>query len=84
VTGLSPPRARMTVNTGITPASRGAGLLRDYQDCAESYPGAIWPVQAQRALRGMIHCLARRLNAYLERERTPTKRSPLCSDRCLN
>jgi transposase len=29
-------------------------LLRDYQDCAESYPGAIWPVQAQRALRGMI------------------------------
>jgi len=30
-------------------------LLRDYQDCAESYPGAIWPVQAQRALRGMIH-----------------------------
>ena len=30
-------------------------LLRDYEDCAESYPGAIWPVQAQRALRGMIH-----------------------------
>jgi transposase len=30
-------------------------LLRDYQDCAESYPGAIWPVQAQRALRGLIH-----------------------------
>ena len=32
-----------------------AHILRDYQDCAESYPGAIWPVQAQRALRGMIH-----------------------------
>ena len=31
-----------------------AHLLRDYQDCAETYPGAIWPVQAQRALRGMI------------------------------
>jgi transposase len=30
-------------------------LLRDYEDCAESYPGAVWPVQAQRALRGMIH-----------------------------
>ena len=30
-------------------------LLRDYEDCAESYPGAIWPAQAQRALRGMIH-----------------------------
>jgi transposase len=32
-----------------------AHLLRDYQDCAESYPGTIWPVQAQRALRGLIH-----------------------------
>jgi transposase len=30
-------------------------LLRDYQDCAETYPDAVWPVQAQRALRGMIH-----------------------------
>jgi transposase len=30
-------------------------LLRDYQDCAESYPGAVWPGQAQRALRGLIH-----------------------------
>ncbi len=29
-------------------------LLRDFEDCAESYPGAVWPVQAQRALRGMI------------------------------
>ena len=32
-----------------------AHLLRDYQDCAEAYPGAVWPVQAQRALRGLIH-----------------------------
>jgi hypothetical protein len=32
-----------------------AHLLRDYGDCAESYPDAVWPVQAQRALRGMIH-----------------------------
>jgi transposase len=30
-------------------------LLRDYEDCAGSYPGAVWPVQAQRALRGLIH-----------------------------
>ena len=30
-------------------------LLRDYEDCAETYTGAVWPVQAQRALRGMIH-----------------------------
>jgi len=29
-------------------------LLRDYEDCAESYPGAVWPAQAQRALRGLI------------------------------
>ena len=30
-------------------------LLRDYEDCSETYPDAVWPVQAQRALRGMIH-----------------------------
>ena len=29
-----------------------AHILRDYQDCAETAPDA---VQAQRALRGMIH-----------------------------
>ncbi len=29
-------------------------LLRDFEDCAESYPGAVWPAQAQRALRGLI------------------------------
>jgi hypothetical protein len=28
--------------------------LRDYEDCAGSYPGAVWPAQARRALRGMI------------------------------
>jgi hypothetical protein len=31
-----------------------AHLLRDFEDCAETYPDAIWPVQAQRALRGLI------------------------------
>jgi transposase len=29
-------------------------LIRDFQDAAESYPKAVWPVQAQRALRGLI------------------------------
>jgi hypothetical protein len=32
-----------------------AHILRDYEDCAESYPDAVWPVEAQRALRGMVH-----------------------------
>ncbi|MGH3289040.1 MAG: IS66 family transposase [Streptosporangiaceae bacterium] len=31
-----------------------AHILRDYQDAAESWPGAVWPAQAQRALRGLI------------------------------
>jgi hypothetical protein len=32
-----------------------AHLLRDLQDAAGTNPGTIWPVQAQRALRGLIH-----------------------------
>jgi transposase len=31
-----------------------AHLLRDFEDTAESWPDAIWPAQAQRALRGLI------------------------------
>jgi hypothetical protein len=31
-----------------------AHIVRDFQDAAESWPDAIWPVQAQRALRGLI------------------------------
>jgi hypothetical protein len=31
-----------------------AHLLRDFADCAETYPEEHWPVQAQRALRGLI------------------------------
>ena len=31
-----------------------AHLIRDYEDAAESCPKAVWPVQAQRALRGLI------------------------------
>jgi hypothetical protein len=30
-------------------------LLRDIEDAAQSYPGAIWPGQAADALRGLIH-----------------------------
>jgi hypothetical protein len=30
-------------------------LLRDLEDAAETYPEDVWPVQCQRALRGLIH-----------------------------
>ncbi|MCA1675928.1 MAG: transposase [Actinobacteria bacterium] len=30
-------------------------LLREGTAAAETYPGAVWPEQAQRALRGLIH-----------------------------
>jgi transposase len=29
-------------------------VIRDFQDCAETYPGAAWPEQAMRSLRGLI------------------------------
>lgn len=32
-----------------------AHLLRDLEDCAETYPEAAWPLQIQTALRGLIH-----------------------------
>jgi len=31
-----------------------AHLLRDFEDAAQCWPDAIWPAQAQRALRGLI------------------------------
>jgi transposase len=31
-----------------------AHLIRAYEDAAECWPDAVWPVQAQRALRGLI------------------------------
>ncbi len=31
-----------------------AHILRDLEDAAQCWPGAAWPVQAQRALRGLI------------------------------
>ncbi len=32
-----------------------AHLIRDFADCAETYPDAAWPGQAVRSLRGLIH-----------------------------
>jgi transposase len=32
-----------------------AHLIRDLEDCVEAYPDAVWPVQIQRTLRGLIH-----------------------------
>jgi transposase len=40
-----------------------AHLIRDLEDCAETYPQAAWPAQIQTALRGLIHA------ANLARER---------------
>jgi transposase len=31
-----------------------AHLIRDFEDAAQCWPQAIWPIQAQRALRGLI------------------------------
>jgi ribosomal protein L29 len=42
-----------------------AHLLRDFEDCAETYPGAVWPAQAQRALRGMIRAWHRAVDQGL-------------------
>jgi transposase len=43
-----------------------AHILRDYQDAAESYPGAHWPAQAQRALRDLIHAWSQARDAGLD------------------
>jgi hypothetical protein len=40
-------------------------VIRDYEDAAECWPGAVWPVQAQRALRGLIHAWHRTRDAGL-------------------
>jgi hypothetical protein len=55
-----------------------AHLLRDLTDAAEAYPSAVWPAQAQRALRGLIHAgnTARDAGAA---EIPPTVRDPLIS-----
>jgi hypothetical protein len=40
---------------GISHQLCAAHLLRDLEDAAQSYPGAIWPGQIAGALRGLIH-----------------------------
>ena len=40
---------------GISHQLCAAHLLRDIEDAAQSYPGAIWPGQIADALRGLIH-----------------------------
>ena len=40
---------------GITHQLCAAHLLRDLEDAARSYPGAIWPGQIAGALRALIH-----------------------------
>ena len=40
---------------GITHQLCAAHLLRDLEDAARSYPGAIWPGQVAGALRALIH-----------------------------
>jgi transposase len=46
----NPAWARLTGHQACT-----AHLLRDFTDAAESHPRAVWPEQAQHALRGLIH-----------------------------
>ena len=54
--GLRPVRELLPKDWGHIAGHQAclAHILRDYQDAAETYPDAIWPVQAQRALRGLI------------------------------
>jgi len=40
---------------GVTHQLCAAHLLRDIEDAAQSYPGAIWPGQIADALRALIH-----------------------------
>ena len=41
-------------------------ILRDFEDAAESYPGAHWLTQAQGALRGLIHAWGQARDAGLD------------------
>jgi transposase len=51
-------------------------LLRDFTDAAEAHPGAVWPEQAQRALRGLIHAFNQARDAG-QTEIAPLVREPL-------
>ena len=43
-----------------------AHVLRDLADCAEEYPGAVWPGQAADALRALIHAANQAREAGLD------------------
>jgi hypothetical protein len=53
-------------------------LLRDFTDAAEAYPGAVWPEQAQRALRGLIHAFNNARDTA-QTEIAPLVREPMIS-----
>jgi transposase len=53
-------------------------LLRDFTDAAEAYPGVVWPEQAQRALRGLIHAFNTARDTG-QPEIAPLVRDPLIS-----
>jgi hypothetical protein len=55
-----------------------AHLLRDFTDAAEAHPGAVWPEQAQRALRGLIHAFNQARDAG-QAQIAPLIRDPLIS-----
>src|SRR4249920_1141321 len=53
-------------------------LLRDFTDAAQAYPDAVWPEQAQRALRGLIHAFNQARDSG-QPEITPLVADPLIS-----
>lgn len=53
--------------------------LRDFTDAAECYPGAHWPEQAHRALRGLIHTWHQARDGGLA-QIPPPVRDPLISE----
>ncbi len=56
-----------------------AHLVRDYEDAAECWPATVWPVQAQRALRGLIRAWHAARSAG-QAEIPPHIRDPLLSE----
>jgi hypothetical protein len=54
-------------------------LLRDFTDAAQAHPGAVWPEQAGRALRGLVHAFNQARDA--EQPATPASvADPLISE----
>jgi hypothetical protein len=56
----------------------GAHLLRDIEDAAQSYPGAIWPGQIADALRALIHAANLAREQPLTGSRGPGLNPPTC------